>query len=233
MAQNPHRCQIEQIEKQETSLWNHSIESLKGMKSEDPFMKFVALFHDVGKMKTESIGDHDNDLHFYNHNVIGAEICLQIAERLKFTNKQKDLIFQLVNNHMFNNDAVFTSDGEINEKKLKKFYNKHKEYFDELIFLRQADEAGNVLLNKLNNNKAPEYLVKIVDAVIKMRDEYVPLSVKDLVINGNDLMQMFNLKPSPLIGEILEFCLELVLDNQNNNDMMILHDAVKEMLEGI
>jgi len=60
-----------------------------------------------------------------------------------------------------------------------------------------------------------ERLKKRIDAVIEQENAF---SVRDLVINGNDIMEEFDLRPGPIIGKILNELLEMVLDNPELNE---------------
>jgi tRNA nucleotidyltransferase (CCA-adding enzyme) len=56
------------------------------------------------------------------------------------------------------------------------------------------------------------------------------LSARDLAINGSDLMKELNLKPSRVIGQILERLVELVTDDPTANERARLLDAAREAL---
>ena len=67
-----------------------------------------------------------------------------------------------------------------------------------------------------------------IDKIIK---EENAITVKDLKINGNDLMKEFNLKPGPIIGKILNYLLDLILDEPNLNDKEKLIEKTRFFLE--
>ena len=75
--------------------------------SEDVAVRLALLLHDIGKIKTKTVGD-DGRVHFYNHEFVGSEMVVDILKRLKYDNKTIDTVQFLVKNHMrtknFGND---------------------------------------------------------------------------------------------------------------------------------
>jgi hypothetical protein len=60
-----------------------------------------------------------------------------------------------------------------------------------------------------------------------------PFGVKDLEVNGNDVMNKFNLSPSPLVGQILNHLLEIVLDDPDLNKKEVLLKEAKIFLRNL
>ena len=72
---------------------------------------------------------------------------------------------------------------------------------------------------------------KLLARIDKIIEEENAITVKDLKINGNDLMKEFNLKPSPIVGKILNYLLELILDEPNLNSKECLIEKTRLFLE--
>ena len=91
--------------------------------------------------------------------------------------------------------------------------------FLNLLFqLRHADREGSG-----TKKNSPYILKEFQNRIKKILAEDAALKVSDLHINGSQLMSSFSLKPSPIIGLILNYLLELVLDdpNLNNYDQLL------------
>lgn len=181
-------------------------------------VRFAALLHDIAKPATSRGKTDDDGNTFYNHEVIGARISYKILKRLKFPNEEIDLITHLIRHHMFYYTSEWT-DGAV-----RRFLrNVGVENLDNLFLLRDADRIGNG--SKVG---IPKAFIDFKDKIVKILEEDNALKVTDLKINGNILMTELGLKPGRIIGEILEFLLELVLDKPELNDSAVLLQLASE-----
>ncbi|MCC5423436.1 CCA tRNA nucleotidyltransferase, partial [Clostridium botulinum] len=141
-------------------------------------LRLAALLHDIGKPKCFSIGDNGQG-HFYGHQKISADMTKDILKRLKFDNKTIDKVDKLVYNHMARYNKLRTPN-------IKKFINKVGiDNLDDLFELQIADIKGS----------AKEYhsFDNVLNLKIKCKkiiSEKQPLTIKDLDINGHDLMKL-------------------------------------------
>lgn len=78
----------------------HSLLTLKHTPSPDPLVRLAALLHDVGKVETVK-KEEDGNVTFYNHDIVGGKIVLQIAKRFNLSKKQADKLYKLVRWHLF------------------------------------------------------------------------------------------------------------------------------------
>lgn len=114
----------------------HSVESLRNCSSTDPITRFATLIHDVGKAKTQKIYP-DGRITFYNHEMESAKIATQIAERLRFSNSEKDKFTRLVRWHQF------TVDERQTDSAIRRFIrNVGLENIEDMIALRVGDRLG-------------------------------------------------------------------------------------------
>ena len=98
----------------------------------------------------------------------------------------------------------------------------------DLFVLRDADRVGNgkkggVPKTFLDFKKRIEDIL-LIDSTLK---------VTDLNINGNDLINLLMIKPGPIIGKVLDYLLENVLDNPENNNKEILLKKAKEYFNNL
>lgn len=196
-------------------IYYHSIYSCDAAPQGNPLVRLAALFHDIGKVQTKKMGD-EGDYTFYNHEVIGARIVRRIMKRLKFSNTEIDQVNNLVINHMFHYTNEWT-DGAV-----RRFMRKvGVENLPDLFTLREADRSGNG-----SRFGVPEPIKKLQERIGSILEAENAITVTDLDINGNIIMDAFDLKPGQVIGKILKELLELVLDNPEINDRdILLHEA--------
>jgi poly(A) polymerase/tRNA nucleotidyltransferase (CCA-adding enzyme) len=197
-------------------IYYHNLYSCDAADSKDYRIRLAALFHDIGKFHAKKeIEEHDKGTKsvFYNHEIIGAAITKRIMRRLKFSNQDIKLVTHLIRNHMFHYTSLWT-DGAV-----RRFMRKvGLDNLEALFELRRADRIGNGL--KQGNSRAVQNLKRRIDVI---REKENAITVKDLDIDGNDIMEHFNLKPGPIVGTILNHLLEEILDNpeQNNRDTLL------------
>ncbi|HOP62238.1 MAG TPA: CCA tRNA nucleotidyltransferase [Spirochaetota bacterium] len=196
-------------------IYYHSLYSCDAAPKDKPLVRLSALLHDIGKVPTRRQTD-EGEYTFYNHEVIGARMVRKLMRRLKFSNTEIDIVNNLVINHMFHYTDDW-SDGAV-----RRFMRKvGVENISDLFELREADRIGNGTRTGL-----PEPIKKLqerIDAVIEAENA---ITVRDLNINGNIIMEKFNLQPGPLIGRILHDLLEMVLDEpEMNSDDILLKKA--------
>ncbi len=193
-------------------VFNHSIEALRHCPSKDPIVRLATLLHDIAKPLT--FNNQRGKITFYNHEVVGARVAKNIAKRFRLSKKDQDLIFTLVRWHMFIYDRHMT------DSAIRRFIRRvGKDNIHKMMMLRVGDRLGGG--SKATSWRLNEFQKRIGEQL------YEPLSLKDLKINGRDLMEYFNLKPGPVIGKILNQLFEEVLDNPdlNTKDQLLARAA--------
>jgi len=194
-------------------VYYHSIYSCDAGPREEPLLRLSALLHDVGKVSAKGIGD-DGEGTFYNHEVIGARMVRRIMKRLKYSNEELARVNNLVINHMFHYTDDWT-DGAV-----RRFMRKvGVENLTDLFTLRMADRKGNGSREGL-----PAPIRILQSRIAKAIEEENAITVRDLQLNGHDLMSTFGLNPGPAIGRILNELLEIVLDDPELNTRESLMD---------
>lgn len=195
----------------------HSFFTLKFCPSKDPLVRFAALIHDIGKPKTQKITD-DNVITFYNHEIVGAHITKKITERLKFSKKDQERLFILARYHQF------TVDERQTDSAIRRFIkNVGKENVQDMLDLRIGDRLGG---GAKETSWRLEKFKKRLKEVQKQ-----PFSIKDLKVNGNDVMKSLGIKPSPKVGEILNKLFEEVEQDPSKNTREYLLQRIKEIEE--
>lgn len=196
-------------------VFTHSLEALRACPSPDPVVRLATLLHDVDKpvvAKAEGV----RGVTFYNHEVSGARTAKRIAERLKLSKKDQDRIFTLVRWHMFVYESKMT------DASIRRFIRRvGKENIHDMMALRIGDRVGGG--SKATSWRLTELQKRIGEQL------YEPLSLKDMNINGAEIMTLLNIPPSRKVGEILNSLFEEILDDSSKNTKEYLEKRVKEL----
>ena len=202
-----------------TDVFTHNLLSLKECPSKDPLVRFAALLHDVGKPYVAS-EDKDGFVIFYNHEVVGAKVARDIAERLRFSNKEKEKIHTLIRWHMF------TVDEHITDSAVRRFIRRvGLENVKDMIDLRIGDRLGG------GTQTAESWRLKKFKERLEEQLN-PPFSINDMAIDGNDIMEILKIKPGKKIGDILQKLFAEVDEDlsKNNKEFLVtrLHEIEKE-----
>ena len=226
-------------------VWNHLLAALQHASDKNwPLeIRLSALFHDIGKPRSRrniaetkknssallqpsagtfrqqnsSLSSAKKKFTFYGHEVVGARMTKKIMERLKFPNKEIELVEKLVRMHMFFSDTEL-----ITLSAVRRIITKvGKENIWPLMDVRECDRVG------MKKKEAPyrlrKYFAMIEEA---LRD---PISVGQLKINGEFMIKELGIAPGPRMGWILSALLEEVLDAPEKNTVEHLSDLVKSL----
>lgn len=179
----------------------------------DLSLRLAALFHDIGKPNTYQ--EKDGIDHFYGHYHESVIITLPILQELKYDNKTIDEVINLIEYHDLELSCA---------KTIKKLLNKiDVPLFMKLLDLKAADIKGQSpkYLNRLDDI---EKIRNYVNEILKKNECF---SLKDLAINGNDLIAL-GIPKSKKLGNMLNELLDLVIEKKLENGKDILINYVKE-----
>lgn len=194
----------------------HSLLALRFTASSNPLTRLAALLHDIGKVKTVRT-EEDGNVTFYNHDVEGGKLVLEIAKRFNLSKKETDKLYRLVRWHLF------TVDERQTDSAIRRFIkNTGIENIDDMLSLRIGDRLGG------GTQKAVSWRMEKFQERIKQVLKK-PFSISDLKVNGNDVMEVLKIKPSPKVGEILQKLFEEVLEDSSKNNREILLKRISEL----
>ena len=168
-------------------------------------IRLAGLFHDIGKpaVRKETA---DGSCTFYRHEAVSEKMTRNIMRRLKYSNIEIEKTAHLVAEHMFHYDPSWT------DAAVRRFIVRvGKENIDDLFALRKADVFG-LTGAYAESNFLVEFTARI-DALLKEDGAY---SLKDLAINGKDLMSI-GIPAGKCLGLVLHELLETVLDDPAQN----------------
>jgi len=201
-------------------VWEHLLRAVQHSANREWtfHVRLAALFHDIGKPKTRVWVEEKRDYTFYGHEVIGEKMVKRIMERLKFSNKDIDIITKLVRNHMF-----FSDIDQITLSAVRRLINRvGQENVWDLMKVRACDRIG------MGKPKETPYRLRKYESMIEeaMRS---PISVGMLKIDGKKIMDVIHETSGPRIGFILHALLEEVLDDPSLNTKEYLENKTKEL----
>ena len=180
----------------------------------DLTLRWAALLHDVGKIPTFT-QDEPGRGHFYGHAKAGAEMANAILHRLKAPTALREQVALLIEKHM--------TRLEPEKKNLRRWLGRLGwETIDRLLLLQEADMGSK----GTGKPEEMEQFPKIRELLKEIKAENACLSLKDLAVNGHDLMALgFTGKA---IGETLNALLEQVLDEKLPNEKQALLGCIKK-----
>jgi tRNA nucleotidyltransferase (CCA-adding enzyme) len=204
-------------------VWRHGMECMDACPDGeiDPVLRVAAMLHDVGKPRTRAWSDKTGDWTFYDHDRVGAEIAAPIAERLRFSNDERERIVALVRFHLFHYSEAW-SDAAV-RRWIRRV---GSDRLSDLYRLNQADVRAK------GRDFEPDLvaLAGLEAHVARVLAEGTALSTRDLRVNGHDLMRELDVKPGRIVGEVLEHLLDLVTAEPSLNERTLLLEKAREYL---
>ena len=205
---------------------DHLFYACDGAPSDKLNVRLAALFHDIGKpdakkIVTETVLDGNkkdgstttiDTVTFYNHEKFSSDITKKIMIRLKFSNEMINNVCHLVHEHMFHYEQTWT------DSAVRRFIIRAgQENLEDLFDLRLADMYG-MYNEKIDYrySSAVTLLAELKDRITKIIEEQNALSLKDLAINGKDLINN-GVQPGKKLGIILNRLLDSVLEDPSLN----------------
>lgn len=189
-----------------------------GIAEVDPAVRWAALLHDAGKPSVFT-QDEGGKGHFYGHAQESAQIAETVLRRLKVSNALREQVIFLISHHM---DTI-TPEKAALRKKLSKY---GAENLEKLLALQEADQAGKGKSKPFAGNT----FEKIRTTLEKLEKEGGSLQMRDLAVNGHDLMEI-GYPAGPELGNCQKALFELVLSGEIPNEKAILLQKAKELLE--
>ncbi len=170
-----------------------------------PELAIGALLHDVGKPPTFSVSDR---IRFNGHDKLGADMSKKICRELKFSNKQIEVIYALIRDHLKFKDVF-----NMKKSTLKRFIG--MPHFEEHMALHLAD------------CQASHGLTAAYDFVMEKYNDFEEEEIKPApLISGRELIEM-GYKPGPRFSDILNFGEEAQLEGEITNTQ----EAIEAVLE--
>ncbi len=206
----------------------HTLEVLENVCRQNAplWLRWSALLHDIGKTKTKR-WEPKIGWTFHNHNYVGAKMVQDIFRRLKLPmGAEMRYVQKLVDLHM---RPIAIADEEVTDSAVRRLLNDAGDDIDDLMTLCEADITSK--------NEVRKQL--FLENFRMVREKLADLKEKDYkrllqpVVDGNEIMELFHLKPSREVGILKKYLKDAVLDNKVENEreplMRLLMEKAKKM----
>ena len=195
-------------------LFHHLIETTKNIRINKPELKLAAFIHDLAKPDCWTIEAETGRHRFIGHDEFGAKKVVPYLKKLKFSNKQIEYISKMIQFHIY--PSALMKDENVTERAIIRFIRKIGNDTLDLLELARADRLSA---------KGPAVTDDMVQVNLlnleKLKEKYFEISPKlkemPKLIDGNEIMEILNLKPSPKLKEIIDEIKELQLEGKINN----------------
>ena len=193
-------------------LWGHSLATLDAAAAVDPdneLLRLAALLHDVGKPPTFADG------HFIGHDQEGAKLADAMLTRFAFPRSDVEHVAALIRHHMFSYEPRWSGAA------VRRFIQRiGRDLVTDLMLLRRADNLGSGLPAEAG------HLDELEARVAAELDAGSPLTLRELAVNGDDLVAALGLTPGPAVGQLLDRLLgSVIADPTRNNRPVLLAEA--------
>ena len=178
-------------------------------------LRWAALLHDIGKPDTCVI-DEAGEGHYHGHAQKSAQMADAALLRLKAPTALRKQVTDLISRHM----SPLEPDKHLLRRRLGKYG--IQETWD-LLALQKADYFAT------GTKEAPGPFPEIAQIIEEILAEAACFSIRDLAINGNDLIEL-GFAPGPKLGQCLEMLLRLVQEDAIPNKKEALLRKAKESL---
>jgi len=168
-------------------------------------LRLAALLHDIGKPKTKAL-IAGGGVSFHHHEVVGAKMTKERLRNLRFDNHIVKDVGQLVFLHLRFHGY---GSGEWTDSAVRRYVRDAAELLDHLHLLTRADCTTR-------NKKKAQLLANTYDQLEQRIKELMQQEELNKIrpdLTGEQIMQILNIKASPMVGKAYDFLLELRLEN--------------------
>ena len=206
---------------------DHILYAVDGAPKQNLHVRLAAFYHDIGKpeCRTTECVNGRTLIHFHRHEAASEKKCRDSMRRLKFPNSDIQKVAHLVSEHMFHYESAWS------DAAVRRFIVRvGGDQFEDLLALRLSDIYG--MHNRPLAEGSPSWnlLAELKKRVISVIDARAALSIKDLAVNGSDLIAL-GIPEGKTLGLILRELFDTVTESPAMNTRKALLTLAKNCYE--
>jgi poly(A) polymerase len=186
-----------------TAPWSEAIdrhlsEEVSSGSNHKVLLKLGGLLHDIAKPMTKSIDDTGR-ARFLGHTNQGAAMTVNIMERLRFSNREIKLVESFVYHHL--RPAQMANDELPTQRAIYRYFRDTGEAGIDILFLALADYLAS--RGPLASMEDWRKHCQLINYILTEHDKQQTKTLPVKLIDGDDIMDTFDLAPGQLIGKLL------------------------------
>lgn len=201
----------------------HTLEVVDNVakRSKNLWLRYAALLHDIGKPVTKKL-DPELGWTFHGHELVGSRMAKKIFERMKWPLSQPLTYVQKLI-ALSSRPAALTMENTT-DSAIRRLLFEAGDDIDDLMILCESDIT----------TKNPIKKQKFLDNYGRLRQKFQEIEEKDRLRNwqpplsGDDIMQMFGLKPCKMVGILKESLKDAILDGEIPNEKAAAENFLRE-----
>ena len=171
---------------------------------QDLVLRLAALFHDIGKPATKRL-EPGGAVSFYHHDVVGAKLAKKRLQELKFDNDTIKAVARLVELHL---RFFGYSDQQWSDSAVRRYV---RDAEDQLLRLHALTRADVTTRNKRKADRLAHAYDDLEQRIAILREQEQLDSMRP-ELDGQQIMEILDIKPGREVGEAYAFLLEIRLD---------------------
>lgn len=180
-------------------------------------LKLAGFMHDIGKFSTWTIEEDTGRHRFIKHDDVGAKLAAPILKSMNLSNKQVNYVVSMIKNHIYPSQLMSAPEIDFSssagEKAMMRYIRKMDDNVIDNIILAKADRLsarGEAITEEMVANNLSN-LDRLLAFYLRIRETLEPLPI---LLNGNDVMKLLNIKPSRELGKIMDALHEAQLSSE-------------------
>ncbi|MBN2187409.1 MAG: CCA tRNA nucleotidyltransferase [Dehalococcoidia bacterium] len=202
----------------------HISQEISSGSSRKTLLKLGGLLHDIAKPRTKSLDDTGR-AHFLGHAKEGADMTTSILGRLRFSNREINFVESLVYHHL--RPAQMANKELPTQRAIYRYFRDTGDDGIDILILALADYLA--VYGPLVSTEEWKGCCALTEYILTENEKQQAKVLPVKLVDGNDLMNLFDLSPGPLVGELLVLVREAQASGELNTTEEALALVRKEL----